>query len=231
VELLAIPFFPIFRETRFAYTWLSPFPQRTAMSEIKPRYEFRVWSETLAPIREKLNRLAEPREMVSEETYLISAITDRCNAKIRAGLMDIKVLVDEDRGLEQWNPVLKAGFPLLSSAITTQVFPSLQIPVQVLAKAAYTLDEFLDDVMRAEPAISIVDVSKTRYQFGIGACAAEYAQTSLAGVPRDTAAVESVDPGAVLQLVRELGLRGANTSYIREIKRVLGLADRSPVSP
>ena len=53
----------------------------TAMSEIKPRYEFRVWAETLTPIRERLERLAPPKETVSQETYLVSATTDKCNAK------------------------------------------------------------------------------------------------------------------------------------------------------
>jgi len=194
------------------------------LSEIKPRYEFRIWAETLTPIREKLERLAPLKETVSQETYLVSAVTDKCNAKVRATLMDIKVLVAEDRGLEQWKPVLKAGFPLESSVIATQIFPSLELPSPVLAKPEYTLDEFLGDVMRAEPRITIVDVSKTRYQFSIGECAAEYAQITLNGTPRDTVAVESVDPDAVLKLVGDLGVSEANTSYIREIRRALGLA-------
>ena len=194
------------------------------MSEIKPRYEFRVWADTLAPVRERIERLASPKQTFSQETYLVSATTDKCNAKIRAALMDIKVLVAEDRGLEQWKPILKGEFPLESSVIATQVFPSLELPPPVLAKSEYTLDEFLGDVMPAEPRITIVDVSKTRYQFSIGVCAAEYAQITLNGTPRDTVAVESVDPDAVLKLVGDLGVREANTSYIREIKRALGLA-------
>ncbi len=193
------------------------------MSEIKPRYEFRVWTETLTPIRERLERLASPKETVSQETYLVSATTDKCNAKIRAGLIDIKLLVAEDRGLEQWNPILKASFPLDSSVIATQVFPSLELPPPVLAKSEYTLGEFLGD-MRADSRITIVEVSKARYQFSIGVCAAEYAQIMLNAVPRDTVAVESVDPDAVLKLVGDLGVSGANTSYIREIKRALGLS-------
>ena len=60
---------------------------------------------------------AQPKTTESEETYIVSKATDKCNAKIRAALMDIKVLVAEDRGLEQWKPVLKAGFPLESSVI------------------------------------------------------------------------------------------------------------------
>jgi len=196
------------------------------MSEIKPRYEFRVWAETLSPTRKRLESLASPKETVSQEIYLISAATDKCNAKIRADLMDIKLLVAEDRGLEQWTPVLKAAFPLKSSVIATQVFPSLELPPPVLAKSEYILGEFLDDVIGAETRITIVDVRKTRYQFRIEACSAEYARTTLNGIARDTVAVESVDPDAVLKLIGELAVNEANTSYIREIKRVLGWVPR-----
>ena len=93
------------------------------MDEIKPRYEFRVWADTLASVHEKLGRLAQPKTTESQETYLISRATEKCNAKIRAALMDIKVLVNEDRGLEQWKPVLKAGFPLESSVIACPGLP------------------------------------------------------------------------------------------------------------
>jgi exopolyphosphatase / guanosine-5'-triphosphate,3'-diphosphate pyrophosphatase len=195
---------------------------RLTVDEIKPRYEFRVWAETLSSALEMLGRLAESKTAESEETYLISKATDKCNAKIRAALMDIKVLVAEDRGLEQWKPILKTGFPVDSAVITTHIFPSLELPAPVLSKAAYELDEFLEQVARPAEGLAIVDVRKTRYQFRIGSCSAEYSQITMNGVPRDTVAVESIDPDAVLQLVRELGITQANTSYIREIKRVLG---------
>jgi exopolyphosphatase / guanosine-5'-triphosphate,3'-diphosphate pyrophosphatase len=192
------------------------------MTEIKPRYEFRIWADKLTPVREQLQTLAEPREMVSRETYLISSATDRCNAKIRAGLMDIKVLVAEDRGLEQWKPVLKEGFPLTRAAISDQVFPSLEVASPSLAKAEYSLEDFFEQVIRPQPGIAIVEVSKTRYQFGIGVCSAEYAAVTINGAPRDTVAVESIDPDAVLQLVNKLGINETNISYIREIKRIVG---------
>lgn len=194
------------------------------MDEIKPRYEFRVWADTLASLNDKLRRMAQPRTTESEETYLISSATDKCNAKIRAALMDIKVLVAEDRGLEQWKPILKGTFPLESSVIATQVFPSLQLPPPALSRSVYELDEFLDDVVRPDARLAIANVRKTRYQFRIGACTAEYAQIMINGMPQDTVAVESVDPDAVLRLVRELGVSEPNTSYIREIKRLLGLS-------
>ena len=191
------------------------------MAEIKPRFEFRIWGETLAPYRTKLEKLAQPKETVSKETYLISALTDECNAKIRGGLMDIKVLIAVERGLEQWNPILKAGFPLSATAISEQVFPSLKLVAPPLKKSEYTMEEFFVEVVRAEPKISVVDVTKTRYQFSIGECAAEYAAVTLNNVPRDTVAAESTSPDAVLQLVKDLGIDETNVSYIREISRIL----------
>ena len=192
------------------------------VDEIKPRYEFRVWAETLAAVHEKLGRIAQAKTAESEETYLVSKATDKCNAKIRAALMDIKVLVSEDRGLEQWKPVLKRKFPLEGSVIAAEVFPSLELPSPVLPKFAYELGEFLSQVASTDERLAVVGVRKTRHQYHIGACAAEYAEIMINGVPRDTVAVESVDPDAVLQLVRELDVTEPNTSYIREIKRVLG---------
>lgn len=192
------------------------------MAEIKPRYEFRIWSESLTPLQQKLEAKAEARETRSQETYLISAVTEKCNAKIRAELMDIKVLTAEDRGLEQWRPILKAGFPLSNSAIAEQILPSLQLTPPALTMDDYTMEEFFQEVVRKEPKIAVADVTKTRYQFNIGACAAEYSNITINKMPRDTVAVESTDPDAVLLLVRELGINEPNVSYIREIRRIIG---------
>jgi exopolyphosphatase / guanosine-5'-triphosphate,3'-diphosphate pyrophosphatase len=191
------------------------------MDEIKPRFEFRVWGDAFEPVHEQLRLLGQSKAAESEEVYLISAATDRCNAKIRAGLMDIKVLVAENRGLEQWRPILKTGFPLERAVIAGQVFPSLELAPPALDRAALDLDEFLG-VVQAAGKTAIVKVQKVRHQFRIGACSAEYSQIKINDVPRDTVAVESTDPDAVLGLVKELGIGDTNTSYIREIKHVLG---------
>ena len=193
------------------------------VEEIKPRYEFRIWADKLGAVREKLERLAQPKITESEETYIVSAATEKCNAKIRAALMDIKVLVGVSQGMEQWKPIMKAEFPLERSVISGQVFPSLEVASPGLTKPAYELKEFLEDVIRHHSNLKIAEVRKRRYQYKVGACAAEYAQITINGQPRDTAAVESVDADAVLQLVRDLGMGDTNTSYIREIRRVLGL--------
>lgn len=192
------------------------------MAEIKPRYEFRIWADALAPLREKLNAMAQPSQKSSDETYFISAETERCNAKVRDKLMDIKVLVAEDRGLEQWKPILKAEFPLPASVIAEQVFHSLQLSPPPLSKPQYSYEDFVEQAMRSNPKIRVAAVSKTRYQFNIGVCAAEYSNILINNIPRDTVAVESTDADAVLQLVAKLGINEPNVSYIREIRRILG---------
>src|SRR3974390_1375124 len=126
---------------------------RETMPEIKPRFEFRIWADSLAPLRTELDAMGQAREAKSAETYLISKVTERCNAKIRAELMDIKLLVAEDRGLEQWKPILKAGFPLSQLDIANQVFPSLPIVAPTLVNSAYTYDEFLQGGVGGEPEV------------------------------------------------------------------------------
>lgn len=192
------------------------------MEVIKPRYEFRIWGESLTPLRDKLAALVQPSSKASDETYLISAATDKSNVKVRADLMDIKVLVAVDRGLEQWRPILKAGFPLAAGVILDQVFASLELKPPALHQSEFGFDEFLDHVVRPNPQIAIVAVSKTRFQYTIGVCATEYSNITINGVARDTVAVESTDAEAVLQLVEQLGIHEANVSYIREIRRILG---------
>ena len=192
------------------------------MSEIKPRYEFRIWGDSLSPLRDKLQSLAQPSQKSSDETYLISATTERSNVKVRADLMDIKVLVAEDRGLEQWKPILKAGFPLGKAVIVEQVFPNLELSAPPLTKPEFGFDEFLRDVIKPNPKIALVSVSKVRNQYTVGPCVTEYSQIRINDVSRDTVAIESTDPDAVLRLKQQLGIQQTNVSYIREIRRILG---------
>jgi exopolyphosphatase/guanosine-5'-triphosphate,3'-diphosphate pyrophosphatase len=198
--------------------------ESTPMTDTTPRYEFRIWAENLADLRNKLQQFAAPaRTEASKETYLISSATDGCNAKIRNDLMDIKLLINTERGLEQWKPVLKAGFPLERSVIEAQVFPCLELKAPHLSEPRYPIDEFFDKVLRAQREIAIVAVSKTRLKFALDACQAEFASTTINDLARDTVAVESAHPDAVLEYIRRLGIHGMpNTSYIREIKQILG---------
>ena len=101
-------------------------------------------------------------------------------------------------------------------------FPSLQLDAPTLVKPEYTFDGFLSEVIRPNPKIAIVAVSKARFQYRIGVCVAEYSRIKINQTPRDTVAVESTDADAVLELVSTLGIHETNVSYIREIRRIVG---------
>ena len=81
------------------------------MSEIIPRWEWRSFGRRFPSAEERLARLTPGGVQESDEVYLLSASGD--NVKVRDALMDVKVLQETNAdGLEQWTPVMKAGFPL-----------------------------------------------------------------------------------------------------------------------
>ncbi|HEY6419300.1 MAG TPA: hypothetical protein VIX59_09880, partial [Candidatus Binataceae bacterium] len=113
------------------------------MAEIQPRYEFRVWAKTLDEARKRLEAVPGGKPQESTETYILSAATSTTNVKIRAALMDIKELVREQDGLEQWNPTLKEEFPVAAAIVSSKILPGLRAEVPKLSRERYTLDEFL----------------------------------------------------------------------------------------
>jgi hypothetical protein len=193
------------------------------MVEIKPRFEFRSWGENCERERKLLEALATPgTAKTSSEIYLISGSTDRSNVKIRSGLMDIKVLNRTERGLELWEPVLKAEFPLDAATIATGIYPRLELAPPAFSSGRFTEASFLELISR-DLRIGIVPVSKNRVQFQIGSCAAEFAFVRIGGQSVETVAAESTDPDLLLALLAQLGISNLpNQSYIREIKRVIG---------
>jgi hypothetical protein len=192
------------------------------MADSQPRYEYRVWAETLEAVRSELQRLAvtlgtEP----SEETYLLSAATDNCNTKIRRGLMDIKVLLATEQGLELWKPVLQAEFPLDRSLISGQIFHYLELPLPYLEWPKYSLGEFLAEVIQAHPQIRVATILKNRTRFQLHECLAEFTSVTLGQVTCQTVAVESTNPALALRFIRHLKIADMpNTSYVRQLKRI-----------
>jgi len=88
------------------------------MEGIKPRFEFRTWAKNFGKVEEKLYALSKC-EMIreSKEIYIISAGNSENNTKIRDKLMDIKVFVQEKKGLEQWDPLMKGEFPMSATML------------------------------------------------------------------------------------------------------------------
>jgi exopolyphosphatase/guanosine-5'-triphosphate,3'-diphosphate pyrophosphatase len=87
----------------------------------------------------RLDRVDSGPVEESDELYLLSA--GGVNVKVRYDLMDIKLLreVDGD-GLERWEPVMKAGFPLPAAEVV-RVFDALGVLAPPVTRDAYTADD------------------------------------------------------------------------------------------
>jgi exopolyphosphatase/guanosine-5'-triphosphate,3'-diphosphate pyrophosphatase len=162
----------------------------------------------------RLDRVDSGPVEESDELYLLSA--GGVNVKVRYDLMDIKLLreVDGD-GLERWEPVMKAGFPLPAAEVP-RVFDALGVLAPPLTRDAYSLDQFLAELVEPSDAVRVVRVHKRRRRYTLADCMAEVADLEVDGRVARTIAVESEDPAAVIAAVRRLGLDGqVNTSYPR----------------
>jgi exopolyphosphatase / guanosine-5'-triphosphate,3'-diphosphate pyrophosphatase len=184
---------------------------------IIPRWEWRVFGTDFGATEEAFADLIPGPIAESDEIYLLSAAGG--NVKVRAGLMDIKLLreVDGD-GLERWEPVMKRGFPL-PAADAARVFEALEVTPPPLVRDAYTLDQFLAELVEPSDAVRVVRAHKRRRRYTLADCVAEVVDLQVDGRVARTIAVESEDPSAVIAAVRRLGLDGqVNTSYPRGLR-------------
>jgi len=185
-----------------------------AVAGIIPRWEWRSFGADFGAAETALAASTPGPVEESEELYLLSAAG--ANVKVRYDLMDIKLLreVDGD-GLERWEPVMKAAFPLPAAEVV-RVFDALGVSSPSLTRDAYTLDQFLAELVEPGGVVRAVRVHKRRRRYALAGCMAEVADLEVEGRVARTIAVESEDPAAVMAAVRNLGLDGeVNTSYPR----------------
>jgi exopolyphosphatase/guanosine-5'-triphosphate,3'-diphosphate pyrophosphatase len=196
-------------------------------AEIVPRWEWRTFGEAFGAAEEMLARAGPGRVQESEETYLLSEESD-ASVKVRDGLMDVKRLETVDgSGLEQWRPVLKAPFPL-SAPDVAKVLDALGVPGPDVARDSYTLEQLLDEFVRADRSLADVVVHKRRVHYEISGCMAELSRVQARGRSARTIAVEAEDPALVAAAVRELQLDDRpNVCLARGLKT---LVDFEPVS-
>ena len=194
------------------------------MSEIVPRWEWRWFGDRFGPAATRLASLTPGAVQESSETYLLSGAGD--NVKVRDALMDIKVLREVDcNGLEQWTPVMKAGFPLPADEVA-KVFAALRLDPPALRRASYDLEQFIDELAVPSGRIRAINVQKRRTRYTVGGCMAELSEVVADGRPTRTIAVESENAAMVIAAVRSLGLGGyVNTSYPRGLA---ALVDGTP---
>ena len=183
------------------------------------RWEWRGFGAGIGSAESAFARLEPTGVQESDEVYLLSPDPAADTVKVRAALMDVKTLreVSPD-GLERWEPVLKATFPL-SAADARATLEALRIgPLEV--GDALTQDAFVELV--ADHGVRPVDVHKRRVRYVVGGCTSELTDVTADARPTRTVAVESEDREAVVAAVASLGLRGyRNTSYPRGLTELL----------
>jgi exopolyphosphatase/guanosine-5'-triphosphate,3'-diphosphate pyrophosphatase len=154
---------------------------------------------------------APDRVEESDEVYVLSPASN-ASVKFREGVLDVKTLQQVDRGLEQWQPVLKAPFPLSPDDAAT-VADALRVD---------GVDGSSLDGLAA--GLLAVRVRKSRARHTVGGCMAELSEFRTGHGSIQTIAAESEDPDAVLAAVEELGLAGrANTCVARGLKQLAGV--------
>ena len=125
------------------------------VSETLPRFEFRTFAQNFGLVETKLRRLSACEQIrESSEIYIISAGNDQNNTKIRDGKMDIKVLVNQDRGLEQWNPRMKGQFPMKTEVLQKEVLPRVRRRHAEIRRSEYILEQYLDEIIYPHPKLT-----------------------------------------------------------------------------
>jgi hypothetical protein len=192
---------------------------------IIPRYEFRAFAQTFGRVIDAIrSRSACDFIRESTDTYLVTAVNDNNNVKLRYNQLDVKALIHVEQTLEQWRPVLKLDFPVPATEIN-DIFSLLGAVAPSLPREIYAAEQFLDELARPHTEVRLARVFKQRFHFTIGECRVETNQLLINGAAIQSVAVESEDLTAVLNVRDLVGLGPyENVNYLRAIKRILGLS-------
>jgi len=206
--------------------------QEMKIGEIsKPRFEFRTFGQDFTEATQLMSRLSVPVprkvwERTSDEIYIVSRTNDVNNTKLRDGKMDIKTFVTEKDGLEQWNPLMKAEFPIPAKTLTDDVFPAFQVEMPALDQETYTVDEFLA-MIDAHPDLQGVKVHKHRFGYMVNDTICEVANVLINGAKVVSINSESTELEDIQKTMEDVGLVGVeNINYLQAIKRVIGWIDK-----
>jgi len=195
------------------------------MQKSLPRYEFRAFAQHFGLIEEKMRKLSKLDNFrESSEIYIISAGSSENNIKIRYNMLDIKVFVKEEKGLQQWAPRIREEFPLKMEIIRDETFPGLGVTIPKFKRIEYTLEQFLMDIIKPHPELFLTRVFKRRFGYIINDCISEIAELLINGAAIKTVAIESVNVESILKAKKILGLQEyENVNYLLAIKRIMGM--------
>jgi len=190
------------------------------MATIVPRWEWRTFGSAFGVAETRFAELTPGAVQESDELYFLGGAGP--NAKVRDDLMDIKVLREVDAsGLERWEPVMKQAFPL-PAADAAKVFALLRVSTPRLARDAFTLDQFIGELVVPSEVLRPVKVHKRRVRYTVGGCVSELSDVRANGRATRTIAIEAEDAAAVVSAVASVSLGGyLNTNYALGLRALL----------
>ena len=197
----------------------------------KPRFEFRTFGQDFSESSGLMAELSIPvpdkvRSRKFNEIYIVSRKNNINNIKIRDGKVDIKTYVRTVQGLEQWNPLIKVEFPISSTKLKTDIFPSFQVEISRLIKNEYTISEFLK-IIDANPDLQAVRVYKERFGYIVNDTICEVANVQINGSKVVSINSESTEIKNILKTLEDLKLNHfENINYLQAIKRIIGMIDK-----
>ncbi len=197
----------------------------------KPRFEFRTFGQSFEEEFYLMSRLSAPVpekvwDRSSEEIYIVSQTNNVNNTKIRDGKMDIKTFVQEVDGLEQWNPLMKAEFPIPVKTLKNEVYPAFQVGMPEFNKEMYSLEEFLS-LVRINPDLQAVRVKKHRFGYMINDTICEVADVLINGAKVTSLNSESTEIEDIKKTMKDVGMdKYENINYLQAIKRIIGMINK-----
>src|SRR4051812_3652450 len=124
------------------------------MTETVVRWEWRTFGDDFGAVDEAAAKLSATGVQESDEVYFLSPGGD--NVKVRDDVLDIKLLREIDAvGLQRWEPVLKAPFPL-SRADVVAAFEALHQPLPAFERDAYTFEQLSGELIEPGGVIRAV---------------------------------------------------------------------------
>ena len=197
----------------------------------KPRFEFRTFGQDFSESSKLMAELSitvpeKVRHRQSAEIYIVSHTNNINNTKIRDSKMDIKTYVKTVNGLEQWNPLMKAEFPISSTILQNDVFPAFQTKMPELAKDEYSMSEFLE-MINTNPDLQAVRVHKERFGYMVNDTICEVANVLINGAKVVTINSESTEIEDIIKTLDAVKLNNIeNINYLQVIKRVIGMINK-----
>jgi hypothetical protein len=186
-----------------------------------PRWEWRIFAPSLAPLEAKIGLSIQIPSKPTDEIYLLTSSTPH-SAKIRDGSLEVKRLEEiSAEGLELWAPAFEGAFPLSAQALGAAL-AAMDLPYPRVERDSFSMDEFMNEVAGRGSPFEPVRVTKSRRQFQFWDCISEFARVSVDAAAAESFCIEDEKPSKVMAALAALGLDArSNINFPEGLKRML----------